>query len=160
MTKVWSLALRPLPATRLTSPSSGPRRKGCSTFRFYLATWLAQAWTSINGGSISPGGLASGTPSAVMWQKGTEGGVTDLNLFLSPSSSFVALLTAFGINDKGQIVGFGMTSSGDVHAFLANPFEHEDGDESVATGTRAAPANVALSQSVRRMISGRLGIAK
>jgi probable HAF family extracellular repeat protein len=95
-----------------------------------------------------------------MWQKGTEGGVTDLNLFLSPSSSFVALLTAFGINDKGQIVGFGMTSSGDVHAFLANPFEHEDGDESVATGTRAAPANVALSQSVRRMISGRLGIAK
>jgi len=112
------------------------------------------------GASISPGGLASGTPSAVVWQNGTEGGVTDLNVFLSPSSSFVALLTAFGINEKGQIVGFGMTSSGDIHAFLANPCEHEDGDESAATGTRAAPANLALSQSVRRMISGRLGIAK
>ncbi len=112
------------------------------------------------GASISPGGLASGTPSAVVWQKGTEGGVTDLNLSLSPDSSFIALLTAFGINDKGQIAGFGMTSSGDVHAFLANPCEHDDGDESAATATRAAPANLALSESVRRMISGRLGIAK
>jgi uncharacterized membrane protein len=112
------------------------------------------------GASISPGGLAAGNPSAVAWQKGAEGGVTDLNLFLSPSSPFVALLTAFGINDEGQIVDFGMTSSGDIHAFLANPCEHEVGDESAATGARAAPANVALSQSIRRILSGRVGIAK
>ncbi len=112
------------------------------------------------GASITPGGLASGTPSAVVWQRGADGGVTDLNLFLSPSSPFVALLTSFAISEEGQIVGFGITSSGDVHAFLANPREHEDADDSAATGTRAAPANVALSQSLRRMISGRVGMAK
>src|SRR5262249_16331448 len=31
------------------------------------------------------------------------------------------LLTAFQINDAGQIAGFGVTSDGDLHAFLASP---------------------------------------
>ena len=31
------------------------------------------------------------------------------------------LLTAFSINDSGEIAGFGVTSDGEIHAFLAAP---------------------------------------
>jgi hypothetical protein len=31
------------------------------------------------------------------------------------------LLVGFGINDVGQIAGFGATSGGDIHDFLATP---------------------------------------
>jgi probable HAF family extracellular repeat protein len=46
--------------------------------------------------------------------------MTDLN-DLIPSNSPLHLLTAFGINDVGEIVGFGVTNTGDLHAFLATP---------------------------------------
>jgi uncharacterized membrane protein len=71
----------------------------------------------IVGASISPGGVANGMPSAVLWHEGT---VYDLNM-LAPDSP-LQLLTAFAINDSGAIAGFGVdTKSGDVHGFLATP---------------------------------------
>lgn len=66
------------------------------------------------GASIGPGGAASGNPRAFYWQSGV---MSDLNA-LVPANSPLYLLTAGGINDVGQIVGFGMTSSGDIHGFL------------------------------------------
>ncbi len=69
------------------------------------------------GASISAGGPASGTPSAVLWH---EGKVYNLNTLASDSP--LQLLTAFAINDSGVIAGFGVnTKSGDLHAFLATP---------------------------------------
>jgi hypothetical protein len=56
-------------------------------------------------------------PSAALWH---EGAVYDLNK-LAPDSP-LQLLTAFAINDSGEIAGFGVdTKSGDVHGFLATP---------------------------------------
>ena len=109
------------------------------------------------GASISPGGIASGNPSAVVWNHGAEGPVTDLNQFLAPDSPFAVLLTAFGINDEGKIAGFGATTSGDVHAFLAVPCE---GDESTTPNARAEHVPVNLSPSARILIIGRPGMAK
>jgi hypothetical protein len=111
------------------------------------------------GASISAGGLASGTSKAVVWHDGADGGVTDLNMFLAANSPFIALLTAFRINDVGEIAGFGVTSTGDVHAFLATPTPGEAG-ESAAPGTPAVRPSMALPEHVRRMIGGRFAIPK
>jgi probable HAF family extracellular repeat protein len=37
----------------------------------------------------------------------------------------VVLLVATAINSRGEIAGFGVTSTGDVHAFLATPSHAE-----------------------------------
>lgn len=75
------------------------------------------------GGSIH-GTVASGSPRAFLWHKGK---IHDLNTLI-PKDSPLYLLTAFGINDDGEISGFGVqTSTGEVHAFLASPV---NGDES------------------------------
>jgi hypothetical protein len=42
----------------------------------------------------------------------------DLNALI-PSDSPLYLLIAFGINDSGEIAGFGVQTSTDIHAFLA-----------------------------------------
>jgi probable HAF family extracellular repeat protein len=78
----------------------------------------------------------------------------------SPDSPFAALLTAFGINDEGKIVGFGATTSGDLHAFLAVPCDGEGAEnEDTAADAREERVPVTWSQSVRTLISGRPGMA-
>jgi len=59
----------------------------------------------------------SGSPRAAMWRNGEK---FDLNALALPASPLY-LLTAFGINDSGQIVGFGADQDGNVHGFLATP---------------------------------------
>jgi hypothetical protein len=46
--------------------------------------------------------------------------MTDLN-DLIPANASLHLLTTFGINDAGEIVGFGVTNPGALQAFLATP---------------------------------------
>jgi probable HAF family extracellular repeat protein len=60
---------------------------------------------------------AKGSPRAVVWQKGV---ITDFNT-LVPADSPLFLLFSTAINSRGQIVGFGVTSTGDTHGFLATP---------------------------------------
>ncbi len=55
---------------------------------------------------------------ALIWQ-GRE--PKDLNDFVRDPSPFAQLLAAYSISDAGQIVGIGVTTTGDVHAFLASP---------------------------------------
>lgn len=71
------------------------------------------------GASISPPGLLQCNPSAVIWQNGL---IADLNA-LVPADSTLQLLTAFAINDAGEIVGFGVQKAApnNIHAFLAIP---------------------------------------
>jgi probable HAF family extracellular repeat protein len=69
-------------------------------------------------GSSVDGPIATGNPRAVVWQKGV---ITDLNTVV-PADTSLYLLTAFDINDAGQVVGIGFDpASGEVHAFLASP---------------------------------------
>lgn len=65
------------------------------------------------------GALPVESPTAVVWRHG--GAATDLNqLIVGPTSLY--LLTAFGIDDAGRIVGFAFdTESFGVHGFLAVP---------------------------------------
>ncbi len=61
--------------------------------------------------------MSSGPYHAFLWSGGV---MTDLNALLSPSSSGWVLEEANGINDHGQIAGFG-TINGQIHGFLATP---------------------------------------
>ena len=70
------------------------------------------------GPSFSAPGPTSGSPRAFLWRDGV---MHDLNALVPPDSPLYLLL-ADGINDVGEIAGFGVeTSTGDIHAFLATP---------------------------------------
>ena len=71
----------------------------------------------VAGASIAGPDPLTGAPKAVIWHNGA---IADLNE-LAPDSPLY-LLTAFAINDAGEIAGFGVQlSSGEVHGFLAVP---------------------------------------
>jgi probable HAF family extracellular repeat protein len=77
------------------------------------------------GPSFTAPGAATGNPSAFLWRNGV---MTDLNT-LVPADSPLYLLIAYGINDAGQIAGFGVnTTTGDVHGFLATPCDANHAD--------------------------------
>jgi probable HAF family extracellular repeat protein len=78
---------------------------------------------------------------AFIWRNGV---MTDLNT-LVPADSPLYLLFASGINDKGEIVGFGATQAGDIHAFLAIPTN--GAAASTALGVERPDA---LSETVRK----------
>ena len=88
-----------------------------------------------------------------IWQNGV---MTDLNTLI-PASSPMYILEGTSNNDLGQIVGIGMTSSGDQHAFLATPVGNggESATIAEALDTVQRPA-IALSANLRRM-PGRRG---
>lgn len=70
------------------------------------------------GASIAGPDPLSGVPKAVLWHDGV---ITDLNTVV-PADTSLFLLTAFMINDAGQVAGFGLDlNTFEVHAFLANP---------------------------------------
>ena len=60
------------------------------------------------GASITAPGPAGGYPRAFLWHKGR---MSDLNTLIQGNSPMY-LLTAFSINDQGQIVGVGVLTSG------------------------------------------------
>lgn len=105
-----------------------------SNTAFHAFMWTPDAGMKDLGtlsGDISSGGLgvnlrnevvgasnsSDGSQRAFLWRNGL---MTDLNT-LVPNDSPLYLVTAFGINDRGEIVGFGATQEGDLHAFLATP---------------------------------------
>jgi probable HAF family extracellular repeat protein len=59
---------------------------------------------------------------AYLWQKGQ---MRDLNSLVVGDSPLY-LLFGFGINDVGEIAGFGVTGTGKIHAFLATPCDDDD----------------------------------
>jgi probable HAF family extracellular repeat protein len=62
---------------------------------------------------------ANFNPHPVLWQNGVP---IDLNTLI-PGKSGLVLQLAESINSRGQIIGFGQTSTGDTHAFLATPVQ-------------------------------------
>lgn len=121
------------------------------------------------GPSFSSPGPTSGNPRAFLWRNGK---MHDLNALVPPDSSLY-LLIAYGINDSGEIAGFGVdASTGDAHAFLATPCDRSHSDTNWCKDeTDATAANVdrtverptlVLSQSARKLVQqplsfGRLG---
>jgi probable HAF family extracellular repeat protein len=98
------------------------------------------------GASVSSPGLIGGTPRAAIWLNGQG---ADLNTLIAGNSPFLSLLTAFAINDRGQIVGFALTESGEIHGFLATPSKDPAAALSIAPST--------LPENVRPRIFGRFG---
>lgn len=85
----------------------------------------------------------TGNPKAVMWQNGV---ITDLNAVV-PADTTLYLLTAFDINNAGQIVGFGFDPvSNEVHAFMANPIPGG------GPAARSATKRLQLPDSVRQFV--------
>ena len=85
-----------------------------------------------------------------------DGVMTDLNT-LVPADSPLYLLWATSINSRSEIAGFGVTSSGDVHAFLATPSDGAQGD-SFSPAQQGALKPVVLPENVRQQFFGRLGL--
>jgi probable HAF family extracellular repeat protein len=103
------------------------------------------------GASVSAPGPATGNPRAYVWRNGV---MTDLNS-LVPATSPLYLLTAFAINDSGEIVGFGATDDGDLHGFLATPCRTSSGACSTASATGAGEPTkrrVNLSEDARKTL--------
>lgn len=92
--------------------------------------------------SLNNEGQAVGSGSrAIIW---LDGVAIDLNsLVPGPPFSPLYLLNAIAINDGGEVVGAGLASNGEVHAFLAVPCDEDHldvapcNDDEVAAGVAA-----------------------
>jgi probable HAF family extracellular repeat protein len=108
---------------------------------------------SIHGSS--PG--LSSPHTALLWQHGVP---VNLNSLVVPGGSARLYLGfAASINSRGQIVGWGLTSTGEIHAFLATPVEGGDERTDFLPG---APAPVVVTEDAinvlpRRLHFGRFG---
>ncbi len=109
---------------------------------------------TVVGLSIDP----SGNPRAFVWQNGV---MTDLNTII-PDGFPLYLLDAVAINNRGEIVGFGATSTGDLHAFLATPSNGPFASESAAPAAQGATSRIVLSdedrEKIRQRLPGRFGV--
>ena len=109
-----------------------------------------------NGISINDGGSVVGVsldanfnPRAFLWENGV---MTDLNTLVAADSP-LHLLTGCSINSRGEITGLGLTSTGEIHSYLATP------NPNVAAGETTAQGMVSrrvLSDGARRLFQQQL----
>jgi probable HAF family extracellular repeat protein len=124
--------------------------------------------------SLNNEGQAVGFGSrAIIWR---EGLAIDLNsLVPGPPFSPLYLLNAYAINDHGEVVGQGLASNGELHAFLAVPCDEDHvgaapcNDGEVATevdavgtldGTLGAAAPTRSSKTSARGFAGKVGLPR
>jgi len=96
---------------------------------------------------VGPSFDADGNPRAYLYK---DGEMNDLNA-LVPADSPIYMLVAFGINDRGQVVGFGVDAEGDVHGFLATPCGGE-------VDEMHEKAHAILSERTKQFLRDRMGI--
>lgn len=87
---------------------------------------------------------AEGNDRAYIWQNGM---MTDLNTLIPPDSPLYLIEASGTINDWGQIAGIGLTSAGDVHAFLLTP--------TMGYWTTSERPKVVLPENVRKLVQQR-----
>jgi len=73
--------------------------------------------SQVVGSSCATTNYLSGPCRAYLWEDGTMLDLNGLVVGISP----LYLVLAYGINDAGEMAGFGVTNSSEVHAFLAVP---------------------------------------
>jgi uncharacterized membrane protein len=112
------------------------RQRSSQAARFTLDPHRPVAWLDtlegfdfadaldVNDGALIVGEMfrftAAGLESrAVAW---IDGRAIDLNRFLNPTSSFAILVSATGVNNRGDIVGCGLLHNGDERAFVIYGF--------------------------------------
>jgi len=80
----------------------------------------------------------------------------DLNDLVPGSPLY--LLFAQAINSRGEIAGIGVTSTGELHAFLASPNDGAPDGSSFSAGTSGAAnmGHVSLPENVRQLLEQRL----
>jgi probable HAF family extracellular repeat protein len=117
------------------------------------------------GGSVN-GDLLTGDPHPFLWKKGV---MTPLSTLVSPDTELIPLL-ANGINDVGEITGFGFDPiSQEIHAFLATPCGHGDTDAKwceqegnvpyLQRDNKDGAPKIQLPDSARKLLRDRLGSA-
>ena len=104
---------------------------------------------SVIGASID----ASGNPRAFLWEKGA---MTDLNTLIAGDSRLY-LLTGCSINSRGEITGLGLTSTGEIHTYLATPTHRDANSESASQGVIARKI---LSDDARKLLQQQLRFSR
>jgi probable HAF family extracellular repeat protein len=107
---------------------------------------------SINdGGSVVGFSLdANFNPRAFLWRKGR---MTDLNTLIVGDSPLY-LLTGCSINSRGEITGLGLTSSGEIHTYLASP------THAVAASGNTSQGRRILSDDARKLLQQQLRLGR
>jgi len=100
---------------------------------------------SVIGASVD----ASGNPRAFLWEKGV---MTDLNTLIAGDSPLY-LLTGCSINSRGEITGLGLTSTGEIHTYLATPTHRDANSESSSQGVISRRI---LSDDARKLLQQQL----
>jgi probable HAF family extracellular repeat protein len=91
---------------------------------------------------------SDGSPRAVYWDNGIP---YDLNTHVAGGSN-LNLLWAADINNRGEIAGWGMDTSGEIHTFLAVPNRMHDGSMPDVQFDSPAIAPVAIPGNIRQML--------
>jgi hypothetical protein len=93
-----------------------------------------------------------------LWQDGV---MTDLNTLIPPGSPLF-IKEPVGINDRGQIVGFGLDSNGIDRAFLLTPCDEQNGERGCEEGENATGerSKVVLAENVRKFLQQRRGFGR
>jgi probable HAF family extracellular repeat protein len=112
---------------------------------------VASLSISINdGGSVVGASLdANFNPRAFLWEKGL---MTDLNTLIAGDSPLY-LLTGCSINSRGEITGLGLTSTGEIHTYLATPTHGVATSESTS---REVISRRILSDDTRKLLQRQL----
>jgi probable HAF family extracellular repeat protein len=116
---------------------------------------LASNSISINdAGSVVGVSLdANFNPRAFLWERGL---MTDLNTLVVGDSPLY-LLTGCSINSRGEITGLGLTSSGEIHTYLATPTHSVAASERTSQGVISRST---LSDDARRLLQQQLRVAR
>ena len=92
-------------------------------------------------------------PRAFVWEQGV---MTDLNTLIAGHSSLY-LLTGCSINSRGEITGLGMTSTGQIHTYLATPTHGIARSETTSKGVISPKI---LSEDARNAIQQQLRLGR
>jgi probable HAF family extracellular repeat protein len=112
---------------------------------------VASLSISINdAGSVVGASLdANFNPRAFLWEKGM---MTDLNTLITGDSPLY-LMTGCSINSRGEITGLGLTSTGEIHTYLASPTHGVATNESPSQGLISPRV---LSDDTRKLLQQQL----
>ncbi len=98
-----------------------------------------------------------GNPRAMIWQNGAP---SDLNT-LVPTDTALYLLSSFGVNDAGEIVGFGVQKDtpNNLHAFLATPSTTGDDYPDIhSSAARRVISPISFPENARKLFRRGTGI--